>query len=100
MPNVLIAHVIIGAIVFGGSALIGYMLYDLGKQKGRDAERNSKPSVYHRVLYVLADDVDRIAEAIYPTLVTDSSPIGLKNAAEQAYVRAEAFVKAKQQRYK
>jgi len=91
--NVLIAHLVIGAVVLGVLALFGYLLYDQGKEAGRA----SKPVQYTRVYAYLQDDTDRIAESLYPTLITNGAPADLKNAASIAYARAQALVAFKKQ---
>lgn len=57
-------------------------------------------TVFNRVYAYLPDDVDRVAEAIYPTLVKREgvTPAGLRNAAKAAYEQAEGFVAYKSQR--
>jgi hypothetical protein len=69
--------------------------------KYNERQRPATPStVFNRVYAYLPDDVDRVAEAIYPTLLARSgvTPAGLRNAARAAYEQAEGLVAYKNER--
>ena len=61
-------------------------------------ERQPKTTQFTRVYAYQPNDVDRVAEALYPMLITNGTPADLIQAARLAYARAEALAKIKKLR--